>query len=110
MLAPATTTMSVIRGTTTDEFGDVIDDNSVAVSSGNPVQLTEIARNVFDQVTGTPKIVRTITALAGSNLDVVQTDRLRDEKTGAIYAINDITAAQRIGYTPDLRLDLEKTN
>jgi hypothetical protein len=107
MRAVATTTVTVLRGTSTDEFGDELDVDT-AVYTGLPFSLIEQSRRIFDPATGTPRIVRTVYGRANAGTDLQTTDRLRDERSQAVYVINAVTQQTGVGGTPDLRVDLER--
>lgn len=107
MRAVATTTVTVLRGTATDEFGDEVDLDTV-LYMGLPFSLIEQSRRVFDPVSGTPRIVRVAYGRTNSGTPLQTADRLRDERTGSVYVIHAVTQHAGVGGTPDLRVDLER--
>lgn len=107
MRATATTTMTVLRGTTTDGFGDEVDLDT-PVYTGLPFSLIEQSRRVSDPATGTPRIVRVVYGRTNAGTDLLTADRLRDERTGSVYVINAVTQQAGVGGTPDLRIDMER--
>lgn len=115
MLALATTTISVLGGSTTDEFGDEVDANTVE-QSGIPAQLIEetsitgTSRVVMDPVTGTPKTVRSFICRVTPTLNgsITLAKRIQDDADGAIYAIRNITVPKRAGYSSDMAMNLQE--
>lgn len=109
----ATTWVTVLRGTSTDPFGDQIDLPSEAGGDALtriPASLIEVSRSIKTPNSPTPRIVRYATARVRPGTDVTVDDRLRDETTGRIYAIAAVTQPAAIGFTPPLRLDLTLIN
>lgn len=108
MIALATTRVSVLRGTATDAFGDVADTTTVH-ASGIPASLIESGRQAFNPVTGVPRILRTHVARLPPGTDLTETDRLKDEQTGAIYIVASVTRNANPVCAQDLRADLIRT-
>ncbi|WP_274029453.1 hypothetical protein [Streptomyces sp. MMBL 11-1] len=108
MRALANTTISVLRGTTTDEFGDPVD-APTTVASGIPASLIEVTRRAFTPENPTPRVVRYSIARTGADVDVLEDDRIRDESTDRIYIVEAVSQTGGIGMVNDLRLDLKQT-
>jgi len=109
MYALATTTCSILRGSTTDEYGDEVDsDNPVYMNV--PISIIETASTVSTAEDPAPRVVRKLTARIGSEVDVVDGDRVKDELTGTIYMIDNVIRMGSPVYTPDTRLDLRLVN
>jgi hypothetical protein len=108
MQAIATTRISVLRGTTTDAYGDEQDTNT-AVASGIPAALTEQSRRVTTRDDPTPRIVRYAVARVTAGTDIQDQDRVRDERTGAVYIVDAVSSMANPAAAPDLRLDLRRT-
>lgn len=109
MYALATTRVSILRGTDTDEFGDETDAVTVH-ASGILANIRETRRSVFDASTSTPRIVRTVECRLPSNTDILDSDRVKDENDGTIYGITSVTNPGGPGRRADLELELERTN
>jgi hypothetical protein len=107
--ALATTTCSILRGTTTDAYGDEQDSNT-PVHTNVPISIMEISSTVATPEDPTPRVVRQVTARIGSDVDVQDGDRVKDELTGTIYAIDNVIRRGSPAYTPDTRLDLRLVN
>lgn len=107
-IAIATTTIAILRGTTTDTWGDETDTDT-AVRTGIPASLTEQTRRVTTRDDPTPRIVRYAVARVAAGTDVTDQDRVRDERTGAVYIVDAVSSMANPAVTPDLRLDLRRT-
>ena len=108
MIALATTRVSVLRGNTTDSFGDEADTTAVH-ASGIPASLIESTRQTFEPVTGTPRIVRTHIARVPQTTDVTEDDRIKDEATAEIYIVVSVSKNANPVLAQPLRLDLKRT-
>lgn len=107
MYALATCTTSILRGTSTDAYGDVIDNATVA-ASGIPASIIVSSRTVQDSATQTSRVVETIHCEMISNLDVRDTDQIRDDTHGITYAVQAVTQPNGPGITPDLQIELRR--
>lgn len=108
MLAVATTTLSVLRGTTTDAYGDE-QDTSTVVQTGVRAALTEQARRVTTRDDPTPRIVRYAVGRVTAGTDITDQDRVRDERTGAVYIVEAVSSMANPAVAADIRLDLRRT-
>lgn len=108
MIAAATTTISVLRGTSTDGYGDDVDTDT-AVRTGIPASLVEQTRRVTTRDDPTPRIVRYAVGRVTSGTDITDQDRVRDERTGAIYIVDAVSSMNSAAVAADLRLDLRRT-
>jgi hypothetical protein len=107
-IAIATTLISVLRGTATDAYGDERDVDT-AVATRIPASLTEQTRRVTTRDDPTPRIVRYAVARVKAGTDVTDQDRVRDERTGAIYIVEAVSSMANPAVTADIRLDLRRT-
>lgn len=86
----ATTRGAILRGMTEDVFGEGVDsDTPVAGLDDIPVSITEISRDVFDPAEQTLRTVRKLVGRIPANIVVQEGDRLRDNRTGEIYIIDE---------------------
>jgi hypothetical protein len=108
MQAIATTTVSILRGTTTDAYGDE-QDTDTAIATGVPAALTEQSRRVTTRDDPTPRTVRYAVARLPAHTDVTDQDRLRDERTGAVYIVDAVSGMTNPAFEVDRRLDLRRT-
>lgn len=86
----ANTTCSILRGTTTNDFGDVIDANTVFFE-GIPAILIETGRKIDDPSSPTPRTIRAVDCHLPESVHVLNTDRILDERTRDIYIILSVT-------------------
>lgn len=108
MLALATTTLTVYRGTTTDAYGDE-QDTDTPIATGIPASLTEQSRLVTTRDDPTPRIVRYAVARVTAGTDITDQDRVKDERTGAVYIVDAASQMTNPAVASDLRLDLRRT-
>lgn len=108
MQAVATTKVSILRGTTTDAYGDE-QDTDTPVHTGIPASLVEQSRRVTTRDDPTPRIVRYAVARVPASTDVTDQDRLLDERTGAKYIVDAVSAMTNPALAVDRRLDLRRT-
>ena len=108
MRALANTTLSVLRGTTTDEFGDDAD-NSTVVASGIPCSLIEQIRQAYTPENPTPRVVRYSIGRVNADTDIRESDRVKDERTNRTYIVQAVSQTGGLGMVNDLRLDLKYT-
>ena len=95
----ANTTVSILRGVSYDEYGDLQDDMA-AVTPGIPAVLVETTQSVFDPATQTPRTVRAATCRVPAWTGVLNTDQIRDDLTGSTYSIEDVTRPPTITSSP----------
>lgn len=72
-----------------DEFGDPTDNETVA-STGNPMSIQINSKRQFLPSENRTTIVQTIFGRCRANVDVKETDRLKDERTGYLYMIEEL--------------------
>lgn len=86
------TYVSIIRTTPSDladEFGDPMDNETVA-STGNQFSIIIQAKRQFLPSENRTTIVQTIFGRCRANVDVKETDRLKDERSGFFYMIEEL--------------------
>jgi hypothetical protein len=104
----ANTTATVLRGTTVNQFGDEIDANTPFIS-GLPVTLIETGKSVQDPSTPTPRTIRQIYCNVPEWAGILNTDQIRDERTGDTYIIIGVTRPPTIiGAPVDTVLQLKR--
>lgn len=109
MYALPTTTVTILRGSTTDDFGDTVAADTVA-ASGVPFSLLEQRRTVFTAVDNRVQQVLYYTGRAPGDTDIRLQDRVRDETTGSTYYVDSVTRVGSPVTVNDLRLDLRKAS
>jgi hypothetical protein len=108
MQAVATTKITVLRGTSTDGYGDE-QDTDTAVHVGIPASLTEQSRRVTTRDDPVPRIVRYAIARVPARTEVTDQDRVLDERTGAKYIVDAVSGMDNPAIEVDRRLDLRRT-
>ena len=109
MYALASTTCSILRGTTTNGWGDVIDDpDATVIASGVSVCLDVTNTNAFDPTTQQIRTIRSIHGAIQSDIDITANDRLRDDATGVIYIVESVTDTLGPGFVGDLEMVLKQ--
>jgi hypothetical protein len=93
----ATTRASVYRGETTDELGDEVDDNETPLPGLNDVAVSIIERsaNRQDPNTGMWLTIQVATLRLRAGLDVRVADRVKDNRTGRFYLVDDAHPIER---------------
>jgi hypothetical protein len=104
-----TTTISILRGTTVNAAGDTIDADT-AVYTGVPASIMERSRQGIDQSTQDPRVYRYVTGRVLAGTDILDTDRVLDEKTNKKYSISDLRQLSSPVHVPDIGLDLKRVN
>lgn len=107
MYAIPTTTVTVLRGTTTDDFGDTVSADTVAASAV-PFSLLEQRRSVYTAADNRVQQVRYFTGRAPGDCDIRLGDRIRDEATEDVYHVDTVTRVGSPVTLNDIRLDLRK--
>lgn len=109
MYTVATTTISILRGTSTDVYGDVTDTDTVA-ASGIPASILEQRKTVTTPADNRVQQVGFFTGRVSQLVDVRIGDRIRDERTGSIYVLDNISTVASPALGNDSRLDLRKAS
>lgn len=109
MIAPANTTVAVLGGTTTNYAGDVVD-AATAIVTGVPAFLSERSRTATRPVDGNPRTVRYATARVPVGTAVVKDNRVRDERTSAVYLVQSVYTPRDQQYPADMQLELTRVN
>jgi hypothetical protein len=105
--ALATCLASVLRGTSTNTYGDVTDNATVA-ASGIPARIVVESKTVTDSASQTSRVVQRVLGVVGSAVDITDTDRLRDDTHSVVYAVEAVTQRGGPGLTSDLELELRR--
>lgn len=108
MLSAATTTITLYRGESTDEWGDPIDTDTV-VETGIPAAITETNVDSSSEVSLVPREIRTAILRVGSEVDVQTNDRVYDEMNNESWIIQYITRQQNPVCAMDTKILLKRT-
>ena len=99
--------VDVLRGTTTDVFGDPADTDTV-VAPGVPCSLVEVSRREQEPVSGMWRTVRRFRARFRPGVDVRDGDRLRDARDASTYLVEGVSAPTDLVGAADLLCDLKR--
>lgn len=106
MINTPTTTVTILGGAPTeDEWGDPVE-GSDAIAAGVPCAIHEQRRIVAPEHTGAPMAVRFWTGYLPHGTAVNGAQRLRDDRTGAVYLIDHVSTPAHPGRPQDVQLDL----
>lgn len=98
-----TTTVSILRGTTTDGYGDPQDAATVA-ASGIPASIVEETRTVRTRGDSDPRVVHNATIRVPYGTDVRDDDRILDEQSSLAWPIDAVSRAQGHAFQNDIRI------
>lgn len=115
MIAVPNTIVSILRTPSPppeDEFGDPLD-NSTPAATGRPASIIETRSVTGRQKAAVPRDerlnqVKFYVGRMDGNEDVRPGDRIKDERTGAIYTLDFVTRPDSITITQDVRLELRR--
>ena len=106
MYARATTTISVLRGQDTDDWGDPIDQD-IVVQTGIRASIIEYKIYAKGEVTTQPRNIRYARLRVTKGTDIRTNDRIKDERTNTIWLITNISEVQNPVIGQDTRIDLQ---
>ena len=95
MYSRATTKVSILRGESTDEWGDPVDNDTI-VASG-------VIASILEQKTWSSPEVST---QPRNNIEVLVNDRIKDERNNQTWIITNISPLQNPVVGQDKRIDL----
>lgn len=107
MKARANTRVTILRGTTTDAFGDPVD-TLTTVATGVTASIVEQRKTVTNPADGVVRRVRYTTGRLPAGTDIRDGDRIRDEKTNVVYTFDASSQVENAVRTNDIRLDLRR--
>ena len=113
MYTLANTKVTILRGTTYDDQGDIEDDGAI-IATGvlaqiNAARVGTFGVRVFEPASGTPSTVRLFEGVFPSGTDLQNTDQVQDEATGHIYEVVSVIDTQWENLQPDLNAVLKRT-
>jgi hypothetical protein len=86
----ANTSVTIYRGTTSNQFGDQVDSN-VPFITDLPATLIETGKSVQDPSTPTPRTIRAIYLNVPEWAGILNTDRVLDQRTQDVYIVISVT-------------------
>lgn len=105
--AVATTLISVLRGSTVDEFDDEVDGATV-IAIGIPAAIVEQSRTVRTESDPTPRAVSYYLGRVKYGTDIKAEDRIKDEKTNQVYIVDDVHTVANPFMVNDVRIELRR--
>jgi hypothetical protein len=105
--ARANTRITILRGSTSDSFGDP-KDLPKTILTGVTASIIERNKTTTNPDDGNIRTVRTYTCRIPAGTPLRTGDRIKDEKTGAIYVFDSFTTATNPVRGADIRLDLRR--
>jgi hypothetical protein len=105
MWTRATTKITILRGQSNDEWGDV-DDNNTIVASGVRASILEQKVYAQSEVSTQPHNYRYARLRVTRGTDIQTNDRIYDEKYNQTWIITNISPYQNPVVGQDLRVDL----
>lgn len=79
------------------------------VATGVQASIVESSHRTQDRGTQTPRTVRTVSGVVGSDTDIAIGDRIRDDtNAGILYVVKTVTQPRSYGYLPDIEMDLAR--
>lgn len=110
MIVTPTTTVTILGtpgGDGTDEYGDPVEDQAEALT-GIPAAIHAGREVVATESDPEARVVRYFTARLPHGTPVTGAQRLRDERTGDVYLVDNVTVPQHPALPQDVRLDLRR--
>lgn len=105
MMELANTSLTVMRGTKVNGYGDRTNVGT-PLYRGIPAARVESSKQVFDRASQRAQTIRTTKAVVPDWADILTTDTVMDETTGDYYMVEDVTLQPTLGPPPDKLLTL----
>lgn len=107
MLFHPTTTVDILRGSTTDQFGDEVPSDT-AVATGVPAVVTETGRRTSTAATAQPRVVRPHLIRLPGYADVQVGDRVKDLGDELVYWVDAVSGSRSFAGAVDLRIEARR--
>jgi len=106
----ASTTVTILRGTATNAYGDVVDDpdNAQVVATGVLADIAVQSKRAYDPTSQTIRVIQSIKGSVQSDTDLVESDQLLDDRTGNTYTVQSVTQPGGPGFIGNLELELRR--
>ena len=86
----ATTYITILRGTAIDEFGDEVDTDT-EMADRLPATIVETSQRTWNPVEQRAGVIEQYTIRLRPSVNVAENDRIRDERTGVIYQVREVS-------------------
>lgn len=107
VIAIPNTTITILGGNTNSDFEDVLDSDTPA-GSGIPCSIIEGRQVVGTESDAQARIVRYYTGRLPNGTVISDSQRIKDEKTGEIFSIDNVSRPRNSIIPQDVRLDLRR--
>jgi hypothetical protein len=107
VITTPTTTITILSGSSSSEWGDDIEGEIERVT-GLPGAIHEGALKVQTESDPQARAVRFYTGRLPHGTQIATNERLRDELTGVIYAVDAVTTPVNPALPQDVRVDLRR--
>lgn len=117
MYSIANTTVTILRGTEPDSFGDAVDDSFpvaehviafISYPTMSPLRPIVLGLQVFETTNAEPSITRLAACALPYGTNVLTGDQILDEMSKLVYEVYAVTALGFAGAFPDLVLTLKR--
>jgi len=109
VIGRVTTTVSILRGTSVNDYGDEVDE-STPTHTGIPASLIEQSRRTYLPAEGAYRVIRFTRCRLTAGTDVRKDDRILDERTNRVYVVTELNDDPGSPvHRPDIILDLSRT-
>lgn len=109
MIATPTTTGTILRGQSTNEFGDTVD-TPTPWKTGVPASIIERSQRVHGPKDSEDRIIRVIKLRVPNGTGLQKDDRFRDDGTGVIYIVDNVYQLSNPFWAQDQSADLSLTS
>lgn len=107
MLTIPATTITALGGTSSSPYEDVVD-GTTEIATGVPCSIIEVREAVATESDPQARIIRYYIGRVPPGTDTSAWQRIRDDRTGHIYVIDNVTEPQHPAVVMDTRLDLRR--
>jgi hypothetical protein len=117
MYAIANTTVTILRGTIPDSFGNIVDDPApiathviafISQPTMSPLRPIVLGSTIYEPSSPDPSTARLSACTLPSGTDVRNSDQIFDEFTKLLYEVYQVTMLGNAGATLDLILTLKR--
>ena len=117
MYAIANTTVTILRGTQPDSFGDIIDNPSpvaehviafISYPTMSPLRPIVLGSQVYEPAMPEPSTTRLAVCSLPSGTNIRTSDQVLDEFTNLLYEVYEVTTLGTAGAVPDILVTLKR--
>ena len=117
MYAIANTTVTILRGTILDSFGDVVDDPTpivqhliafISYPTMSPLRPIVLGSQVYEPAMPQPSTTRLSLCTLPSTTDIRTSEQVLDETTNLLYEVYEVTTLGVAGAVPDIVITLKR--